>query len=195
MLNLSHFRPMFNEMPRPINMLVRFCGKITCVLFPLVFLITAHTLPAAQETNGLPLFSDTVITNMAGLWRLSPAEKSRSHPIRMELLMYYCDTNWNVFWGRSDGLDTFIPLRGIPVALKTGEKIAIDGQIIPVNEEFLWERTSVKFFLNPTKSNPFPPEGGFLTLRVSTNILWGWKLWLIRNRGLRIRRRLIQCMF
>jgi PAS domain S-box-containing protein len=162
MLNLSHFRPMFNEMARPINMLVRFCGKMTVVLFPLVFLFSAHTVPATQETNGLPLVSDTVITSMAGLWTLPPAEKSQSHPIRMELLMYYCDTNWNVFWGRSDGLDTFIPLRGIPVALKTGEKIAIDGQVLPVNEEFLWDRTSVKILSESNEIKSISTRGRLL---------------------------------
>jgi len=80
-------------------MLVRFCGKMTAGLFPLVFLLTAHTVPAAQETNGRPILSETVITNMAGLWTLPPGEKSQPHRIRMELLIYYCDTNWNVFWG------------------------------------------------------------------------------------------------
>ncbi len=86
------------------------------------FLI-ARALPAtAQETNGGPVSSETVISNMTGFWALPPEEQSQMHRIRMELLIYYCDTNWNVFWGNSDGLDTFLPLQGIPVSLKAWRK-------------------------------------------------------------------------
>ncbi|MFZ1072876.1 MAG: ATP-binding protein [Verrucomicrobiia bacterium] len=81
---------------------------------------------------------------MTAFWTIPPEEKSQMHRVRMDLLVYYCDTNWNVFWGNSDGLDTFLPLRGIPVSLKSGEKISLDGEALPVNEEFLWDRTAIK---------------------------------------------------
>ena len=123
-------------MPGSINMLMRFCGKIITGLFPLWFLLIAHSL-SAQETNGRPLPNHTVITNMAQLWTLPAEVKNQPSRVRMELLIYYCDTNWNVFWGNSDGLDTFLPLRAIPVSLKAGEKVFIDGQVLAVNQEFL----------------------------------------------------------
>ncbi len=98
----------------------------------------------AQGTNGRPVSSDIVITNMNAFWTIPPEEKSQVHRVRMDLLIYYCDTNWNVFWGNSDGLDTFLPLRGIPVSLKSGDKISLDGQVLPVNQEFVWDRTAIK---------------------------------------------------
>src|SRR5664279_524601 len=98
-------------MPRTITRRLRFCWKTTVVLFPLLFLLNARTLPAAQETNAPLSLSELVITNMNELWTLPPEEKNQMHRIQMELLIYYCDTNWNVFWGRSDGLATFLPLR------------------------------------------------------------------------------------
>ncbi len=132
-------------------------------LFPLVFVLTARPLPAAaQETNGRPILRETVITNMAQLWTLPAEEKSQPHRVRMDLLIYYCDTNWNVFWGNSDGLDTFFPLRGIPVSLKTGEKISIDGQVLPVNEEFLWDRTSVKILSESNDIKSISTKGRLL---------------------------------
>ena len=124
-------------MPLANNRLLQFFRKTTAVLFPLGLLLVAYTLPAAQETNALPSLSKLVITNMNELWTLSPEEKPQLHRIQMELLVYYCDPSWNVFWGNSDGLDTFLPLRGIPLSLKAGDKIRIDGQILRENSIML----------------------------------------------------------
>ena len=65
----------------------------------------------------------TVITNLAQMWSLPAEAKSLPHPARLELLIYYCDTNWNVFWGRSDKLNTFLPFQRLPVPLKGGDKV------------------------------------------------------------------------
>ena len=143
-------------------MLVRFCGKMTAGLFLLAFPVITPRLPAAQETNGPPAISETVITNLVQMWALSAEEKSRPHPARMELLIYYCDPDWNVFWGRSDELNAFLPLKGLPVPLQSGEKILIDGLILPVNQEFIWDKTSIKIL---SRSNTLPcvsVEGKFL---------------------------------
>ena len=122
---------------------MHFCGKMTAGLFPLLFLFIARVL-IAQETNGKPLAGGAVITNMAQFWELPSEEKDQLHRIRMELLIYYCDSKWTVFWGQSDGLDTFLPLRGIPVPLRAGQKVLIDGFSLPVNQEVLWDKTTVK---------------------------------------------------
>jgi len=139
-------------------MLMRFCGKMTAGLFPLLFLLTARTL-AAQETNGQSLLGETVITNMAQLWTLPAEEKSQPRRARMELLVYYCDPKWNVFWGQSDGLDSFLPLRAVPVPLKSGEKILIDGLILPVNQEFLWDQTTVKILSDSNEIKSISAKG------------------------------------
>jgi PAS domain S-box-containing protein len=141
-------------MPNQIHMRARFCGKLIAGLLPLVFLLIARSHAVAQETNGRPLASETVITNMGNLWTLPPEEKNQPHRVQMELLIYYCDTNWNVFWGSSDGLDTFLPLRGIPVTLKAGDKIFIDGEVLPVNQEFLWDKTVVTMLSETNEIKP-----------------------------------------
>jgi PAS domain S-box-containing protein len=96
---------------------------------------------------------------MNELWTLPPEEKNQLHRIQMELLIYYCDTNWNVFWGRSDGLDTYLPLRGIPLQLKAGQKISINGEVFPVNQEILWDRTSVKILSESNELQPVSTQG------------------------------------
>jgi len=116
-------------------------------------------LQAAPETNGAPAISETVITNLTQFWALPPAGKSLLHRIRVELLVYYCDTNWNVFWGRSGDLSTFLPFRGLPVPLKPGDKIFVDGLILPVNQEFLWDKTSVKILSESNLIESVPTRG------------------------------------
>ena len=118
--------------------------KIRLAFFAAALLLIAFRLPAAQETNGQPAISETVITNLTQFWVLPQEKKSLLYRIQVELLIYYCDPKWNVFWGCSGDLPTFLPFRGLPVSLKSGEKIFIDGLILPVNQEFLWDKTSIK---------------------------------------------------
>jgi len=127
-----------------IYIVVRLYRKISAGLVPLVFLSMAPGMPAAQETNAQPAVSDTVITNLAQFWALPPAEKNLVHRSRVELLVYYADPTWNVYWGRSDGLDGFLPLRGLPVPLRSGDRILLDGLTLPVNQEFFWDKTTIK---------------------------------------------------
>jgi PAS domain S-box-containing protein len=175
-------------MPLANNRLLRYCRETTTVLFPLVLLLIAYTLPAAQETNALPALSKLVITNMNELWTLPPDEKTQLHRIQMELLVYYCDPSWNVFWGNSDGLETFLPLRGIPVSLKVGDKILIDGQVLPVNEEVLWDKTSVKILSESNEIKPASTQGKLLDVSsldkhfVEINALVDSQTWLQNTR-------------
>jgi two-component system cell cycle sensor histidine kinase/response regulator CckA len=116
-------------------------------------LLIAPPLPAAQETNGPPVVSDTVVTNMAQFWELPQEKKSQLHRIQMKLLIYYCDPIWDAFWGASDNLSTFLPFRGLPVSLKPGDNILIDGLVFPANQKFLWDKTSIKIL---SESNAIP---------------------------------------
>ncbi len=122
-----------------------------CVLATTIGLLLGVKSVAAPETNDA--VSPTLITNLDQFWSLSASEKSKLHHARLELLIYYCDPDWNVYWGRSDNLDTFLPLKGIPRALKGGDKVLVDGLTLPVNQEFLWDKTSITVL---SESNSFP---------------------------------------
>ena len=132
------------KMPCSIQFLRRFYRTIRGVFFPLASFCVAIRLSAAPETNASPAFSATVITNIAQFWAMPQEEKSQLHRIRMELLIYYADPIWNVFWGNSDGVEGFLPLQGLPVSLKAGDKILIDGVALPMSQQFLWDKTSIK---------------------------------------------------
>ena len=94
------------------------------------------------ETNvvftPLPRYNDEVISNLEQFYNIPIDQKNQIHRVHMELLVYYSNPNWNVFWGRSEKQNTFLPLKGIPVNLKSGQEILIDGLILPVNQEILW---------------------------------------------------------
>ena len=131
-------------MPRSVKFLCRCYRKIRIAFFPLAFCWVAFRLSAAPETNASPAISETVITNMAQFWALPQEEKNQLHRIRMELLIYYADPAWDVFWGNSDGMEGFLPLQGLPVPLKGGDKVLVDGVALPISKQFLWDKTSIK---------------------------------------------------
>jgi PAS domain S-box-containing protein len=146
----------------PFDFRIHFLRKIRFPFFAVAWLLIAPLLPAAPETNGSPVISETVITNLTQFWELPQEKKSLLHRIQVTLLIYYCDPKWNVFWGCSDGLDTFLPFRGLPVTLKPGEKIFIDGQILPVNQEFLWDKTSIKILSESNAVRSLSTQGKLL---------------------------------
>jgi len=140
-------------MPRLSDMTASVYRKINAGLFLLAFLSLISGLQAAEDTNTAPAAGETVITNMTQFWPVAsdPERRSQLQRARMELLIYYCDTNWNVYWGESDGAATFLPFRGLPRQLMAGERILLDGWVLPVNQEFQWDRTSVRVL---SESNP-----------------------------------------
>src|SRR5580698_10290003 len=116
-------------MPRLSDMTASVYRKINAGLLLLAFLSLISRLHAAQETNAAPVTGETVITNMAQFWPVTsdPEKRNQLQRARMELLIYYCDTNWNVYWGESEGVATFLPFRGLPRQLAAGERILVDG--------------------------------------------------------------------
>jgi len=118
----------------------------------ILFLLAAQ-FAAAQEPGQTPAASASVITNLSQFWALPATENKLLHRVRLKLLVYYCDPRWNVYWGQSDGLDAFLPLRGIPKSLEAGEEVVIDGSVIPANEDFFWNKTSIKIL---SESNDIP---------------------------------------
>lgn len=137
------------------------------ILFLGVFLLLDPKPLAAQESNSPPPVSAVLITNLAQFWAIPAEEKKLAHPAHLKLFIYYCDPHWNVYWGRSDDLDTFLPLRGIPRTLKVGQEVELDGLMIPVSEEFIWDKTSIKVLSESNKIPVISSAGKFFE---STNL-------------------------
>src|SRR5215472_3495303 len=153
-------------MPHSISFWGSRTGKMNLILFLGTFLLFAPHPLDAQESNS-PAISAVLITNLAQFWALPADEKKLVHHAHFNLLVYYCDPHWNVYWGRSDGLDTFLPLRGMPRELKAGQEADFDGLIIPVSEEFIWDKTSIKVL---SESNNIPVVFPTGNVSESTNL-------------------------
>ncbi len=128
-------------------------GKKDFISFLGASLLLASQPLIAQESNSPPAISATLITNLAQFWVLPLNEKNRLHRIRLDLLVYYCNPEWAVFWGRSGDLDTFLPLRDLPQTLHSGDIVRLDGLILPVDQKIIWDKTSVTVV---STSNPLP---------------------------------------
>ena len=135
-------------------------GRRKCAL---LFLLgwSLLRLGGAQETSSWPAPGGPVITQLAQFWPLATAPETRDqlHQVRMEFLIYYCDTNRNIFWGQSGGTDSFLPLKGVPVAFKAGDKILVQGWALPVTHEFLWDRTTAHLLSAGNPLAPIPAKG------------------------------------
>jgi signal transduction histidine kinase/CheY-like chemotaxis protein len=71
------------------------------------------------------------ITDPAQLWTLSPEQKSQPHPIHFEGRVSYVDPMWKLFWIEQNGVGTYVLLGAHPPALKIGQRVILDGEIVP----------------------------------------------------------------
>jgi two-component system cell cycle sensor histidine kinase/response regulator CckA len=73
----------------------------------------------------------SVITSSADFWNLSEAEKKIAHPLRMELVVYYYDPSWKLLYAEASDRATYLPVQGRPLAIKSGQRVRLEGTIIP----------------------------------------------------------------
>lgn len=79
-----------------------------------------------------PAAEKPLITDPAQLWALSSEEKSVAHPISLEGQVSYVDPRWRHLWIERDEVGTYVQLSSHPPALPLGQRIRIEGSIIPL---------------------------------------------------------------
>jgi signal transduction histidine kinase len=87
---------------------------------------------------------EIVLTNFSGLWSVPPEQRSQPQHIQTEVVIYYFDADWNGSWGECQGIPSFLPLGDSPTPFKPGQRVRIDGQIVPLQERFVWDKTRVQ---------------------------------------------------
>ncbi len=100
--------------------------------------------PAAwgQASDPLPV-STRVLTNIYEIWEMPYERRSEAYPIKTEVVIYYFDAEWNNAWGECQGRPAWLPVADCPTLLKPGQRVAIDGVIVPIRERFVWDKTQV----------------------------------------------------
>jgi two-component system cell cycle sensor histidine kinase/response regulator CckA len=64
--------------------------------------------------------------------------------MQTEMVIYYFDPEWDSAWGECQGVPMWLPIFDSSSPLKAGQRVAIDGVIVPGKGRFVWEKTKVR---------------------------------------------------
>ena len=86
----------------------------------------------------------------------SKEHNTEEYRIRVEAVIYYYDKEWSDAWGECAGKPIWLPILGSSVSFKAGQRIAIDGWIVPSSQRFVWDKTQVRILQEGvnTKAEP-----------------------------------------
>jgi len=107
----------------------------------LLFLMASSVWAQAAEP---PPVSDRVLTNLSEIWSIPHEHQLDEYRIRTEMVIYYFDAEWNNASGECQGTPSWLPVFDSPIPLKAGQRIAIDGVIIPQRERLVWDKTRIR---------------------------------------------------
>ncbi|MFZ0827095.1 MAG: ATP-binding protein [Verrucomicrobiia bacterium] len=96
-----------------------------------------------QAPDQLPMAND-VLTNISQIWSVPHEHRDEEYRIRTEVLIYFVDAEWGNAVGECMGIPEWLPMDTAPIALKAGQRIAIDGVIIPLRQRFVWDKTKIQ---------------------------------------------------
>jgi signal transduction histidine kinase len=97
-----------------------------------------------------------VLTNIAEIWNVPHEHRDEEYRIKTEILVYYFDAEWGNASGECLGVPRWLPIFDSPIPLKAGQRIAIDGVIVPQRERFVWDKTRIRILEEnvPLKAEP-----------------------------------------
>ncbi len=85
-----------------------------------------------------------VLTNIAEIWNVPREHRNEEYRIKTEVVIYYYDAEWTDAWGECQGNPMWLTVLGCPTPLKAGDRVALDGYIVPMQERFVWDKTQVR---------------------------------------------------
>ena len=124
-------------------------GTGACLFFALT--------PAVRgQAPNPPPVANQVLTNIAEIWTVPRAHQDEEYRIQTEVVIYYFDAEWGNASGECLGIPRWLPVYDSPTPLKAGQRIAIDGVIIPLRERFVWNKTRIHVLEEnvPLKAEP-----------------------------------------
>ena len=129
-------------MPSKSHCTARLPGWSRYILAAVCLLCWSSARGADSMTINDP--SGEVITNIMSIWTIPVETRSYLHRLKTELGLYYVDPQWNVAFGECAGMPTYLNLSDCPVQLAAGDRVSLDGFILPAREHIEWERTSLR---------------------------------------------------
>ena len=104
----------------------------------------AWTALAAAQTGAPAPAPSPMLSNIKQIWDVAGEAAKQPQRIKTEVVIYYFDADWNCAWGECLGKLTYLPIADSPMPLKAGQRVAIDGLVLPSNVRFLWDKTRVQ---------------------------------------------------
>ena len=112
-------------------------------------------LKPGNSAEAVPDPDSTVLATIKEIWTLPLEKRTQPYRIKTEFVVYYFDVEWHNAWGECQGEPTFLPVDGCPIPLKPGQRVELDGVVVPIREHFLWDQTQVRVL---EQSTPLKPE-------------------------------------
>lgn len=109
----------------------------------------------SAQTNPPAIAAERMLTNIAEIWSLPQEDRGKVHRIRTEVLIYFFDGAWGNAVGECLGKPSWLPLGDAPQPLKSGQRVAIDGAILPLRQRMLWDQTRLQIL---ETNIPLPAE-------------------------------------
>jgi signal transduction histidine kinase len=131
---------------RPSRRLIR---TVACLLFAVAPGVWG------QATDQLPM-ANRILTNIAEIWSVPHEHRDEEYRIQTEVVVYYCDTEWGNASGECLGIPRWLPIYDSPIPLKAGQRVAIDGVIVPLRERFVWDKTRIRILEENVKLKAEP---------------------------------------
>ena len=125
------------------------------------------TLAAAQTSTSAPAPS-LVLTNIMQIWDLTGEAANQPQRIQTEAVIYFFDPDWKCAFGECQGRTTFLPIADSPMPLKAGQRIAIDGLVLGLHQQILWDKTKVQVLAEEVQFRPL--EITNLSTQITDNI-------------------------
>ncbi|MGA2555372.1 MAG: hypothetical protein ABSG04_03775 [Verrucomicrobiota bacterium] len=97
---------------------------------------------AAPAQTNLPA-SPLLLTNISEIWGVTGPAAQQPQRIRAEAVIVFYDVDWTVAFGLCEGKLTYLPIGTSKLPLKTGQRILIDGWVVPQREAFSWDKTKI----------------------------------------------------
>ena len=85
-----------------------------------------------------------LLTNFTQIWAVTGEAAQRLQHIRAEAVISFYDADWTVAFGVCDGKFTYLPIATSKAPLKAGQRILLDGWVLPAQELFSWDKTQIK---------------------------------------------------
>jgi two-component system, cell cycle sensor histidine kinase and response regulator CckA len=107
-----------------------------------IFFVTTSAVQG--QTSDPRLVDGAVFTNINQIYEGSLEQRSQPHRIQIEVVLYYSDPEWGAAWGECGGVPAYLPIFDCPTPLNSGQRVFIDGVIIPSQQRMLWDQTRVR---------------------------------------------------